>query len=67
MKASFQGSQGQLTLFFGNKSLHTLERLICNVPPAPQFTFQMSQFPPALEPKRQVQVSRLLVLCSRTS
>ena len=64
MKASFQGSQGQLTLFFGNKSPHTLERLICNVPPAPQFRFQMSQFPPALEPKRQVQVSLPISVCS---
>lgn len=56
VKASFQGSQGLLTMFFGNKSPHALQRLICSVPPAPQFQFQLGGCPPSLEPKRQVQV-----------
>ena len=57
MKMSFQGSQGQLTFFLGNKSTSALQRLILVVPPQPQFLFQMGQVPPLLEAKKQVQVS----------
>ena len=63
MKLSFQGSQGQVTFFFGNKSPEVLERVICVVPPAPQFTFQLGPVPPALQPKQQVQVR--LPQCNR--
>lgn len=56
MKLSFQGSQGQVTFFFGNKSSEALERLICVVPPSPQFTFQLGAVPPVLQPKQQTQV-----------
>ena len=54
---SFQGSQGQLTFFLGNKSTSALQRLILVVPPQPQFLFQMGQVPPLLEAKKQVQVN----------
>ena len=60
MKSQFQGPQGQVQLFFGNKSAQPLERLICNVPPSPQFHFQMAPLPPSIEGKRQVQVGVLL-------
>ncbi len=57
MKMSFQGSQGQLTFFLGNKSSSALQRLILVVPPQPQFLFQLGQVPPLLEAKKQIQVS----------
>ena len=57
MKTQYQGPQGQLQLYFGNKSTKTLERLLCNVPPSPQFAFQMAALPPSIEPKKQVQAS----------
>ncbi|MCJ1422498.1 hypothetical protein MMC29_000378 [Sticta canariensis] len=63
MKLSFQGSQGQVTFFFGNKSNEALERVICVVPPSPQFTFQLGAAPPALQAKQQVQV-HLSVVCT---
>ena len=56
LKMQFQGVQGQLMFFFGNKGDHTLERLICAVPPSGQFAFQQGPFPPQLEPKKQIQV-----------
>ncbi len=62
MKAQYQGSQGQLMFFFGNKSASALERLIFVVPPAGQFAFQQGAVPPLLEPKKQIQVR---ALCSR--
>jgi hypothetical protein len=42
--------------FFGNKGDHTLQRLICTVPPSGQFSFQQGPVPTQLEPKRQIQV-----------
>eukprot|EP00891_Asterochloris_glomerata_P007006 jgi/Astpho2/7006/fgenesh1_pm.00107_%23_19_t len=62
MKMSFQGSQGQLTFFLGNKSSSALQRLILVVPPQPQFLFQLGQVPPLLEAKKQIQVP-LSVAC----
>lgn len=55
----FQGAQGQLVFFFGNKGDAALERLICVVPPSGQFTFQQGPVPPLLEPKKQIQVQNL--------
>lgn len=62
----FQGSQGQLMFFFGNKGDSTLERLICAVPPSGQFAFQQGPVPSQLEPKKQIQVliSVLIVLAA---
>ncbi|BDA41202.1 AP-2 complex subunit alpha-1 [Coccomyxa sp. Obi] len=62
MKSQFQGSQGQLMFFFGNKGDAALERLIFVVPPAGQFAFQQGAVPPMLEPKKQIQVP-LMVAC----
>lgn len=59
LKMHFQGAQGQLMFFFGNKGDHMLERLICAVPPSGQFTFQQGPVPPQLEPKKQIQVPYL--------
>lgn len=56
LKMQFQGAQGQLMFFFGNKGDHTLERLICAVPPSGQFAFQQGPVSPQLEPKKQIQV-----------
>lgn len=56
VKAQFQGSQGQLMFFFGNKGDAPLQRLIFVVPPAGQFVFQQGAVPPVLEPKKQIQV-----------
>ncbi len=56
LKMQFQGSQGQLMFFFGNKGDSLLERLICVVPPSGQFAFQQGPVPSQLEPKKQVQV-----------
>ena len=53
----FQGAQGQLMFFFGNKGEATLERLICAVPPSGQFTFQQGPVPAQLEAKKQIQVA----------
>lgn len=52
----FSGAQGQLHLYFGNKSTQPLERLICNVPPSQQFQFQLQALPAFIEPKKQIQV-----------
>ena len=60
LKMQFQGAQGQLMFFFGNKGEATLERLICAVPPSGQFTFQQGPVPPQLEAKKQIQVASLL-------
>ena len=60
LKMQFQGAQGQLMFFFGNKGEATLQRLICAVPPSGQFTFQQGPVPPQLEPKKQIQVASLL-------
>ena len=56
----FQGPQGQVHLFFGNKSQQALERLICNVPPAQQFQFQLAPLPQRIDAKKQIQVSCLM-------
>ncbi|CAK0759184.1 hypothetical protein CVIRNUC_002678 [Coccomyxa viridis] len=63
LKMQFQGAQGQLMFFFGNKGEATLERLICAVPPSGQFTFQQGPVPPQLEAKKQIQVP-LMVACT---
>ncbi len=51
----FQGSQGQLALFLGNKGDGPLERLVCAVPPVPQFAFQVGPVPRQLDAKKQIQ------------
>lgn len=56
VKSEFQGPQGRLSLYFGNKSERPLERIVCNVPPSPQFLFQMPALPPVIEAKRQLPV-----------
>lgn len=53
----FRGPSGQLLLFFGNKADAVLERLLCVVPPTPQFQFQLGAVPARLEPKKQIQVT----------
>ena len=58
VKMAFQGSQGQLALFLGNKGDTPLERLVCAVPPVPQFAFQVGPVPKRLEPKKQMQARR---------
>ena len=63
----FQGAQGQLMFFFGNKGEATLQRLICAVPPSGQFTFQQGPVPPQLEPKKQIQVASLRFSQNRTA
>ena len=57
LKMQFQGAQGQLMFFFGNKGEATLQRLICAVPPSGQFTFQQGPVPSQLEAKKQIQVA----------
>ena len=54
----FRGPSGQLLLFFGNKADAFLERLLCVVPPTPQFQFQLGAVPARLEPKKQIQVTK---------
>ncbi|KAK9841331.1 hypothetical protein WJX74_004023 [Apatococcus lobatus] len=61
----FRGPSGQLLLFFGNKADAFLERLLCVVPPTPQFQFQLGAVPARLEPKKQIQVP-LMVACVST-
>ncbi len=55
---AFQGSQGQLALFLGNKGDTPLERLVCAVPPVPQLAFQVGPVPKSLELIKQVQARR---------
>ncbi|KAK9806309.1 hypothetical protein WJX72_009579 [[Myrmecia] bisecta] len=62
MKLQFQGSQGQLVFFLGNKAAAPLERLILAVPPQPQFAFQLASVPGRLDPNKQIQVP-LMVAC----
>ena len=60
LHSDFQGSRGTLTFFLGNK--HTtskIERLVCMVPPATEFNFNLGQVPTEIPPKIQVQVSNL--------
>ena len=59
MKIQIHGSSGQLTFYFGNKADTLLQRLLCVVPPAPQFAFQLGAVPSQLEPKKQISVSPL--------
>ena len=56
LKTQYQGSQGQVMFFLGNKATAPLDRLIFVVPPQPQFQFQLAQVPQRLDPKQQVQV-----------
>ena len=62
LKMQFQGSQGQLMFFFGNKGDSTLERLICVIPPSGQFVIQQGPVPAQLEAKKQVQVRHQVIL-----
>ena len=57
VKIQITAGSGQLSLFFGNKADTFLERLLCVVPPAPQFQFQLSSVPSQLEPKKQISVT----------
>ena len=57
LKTQYQGSQGQIMFFLGNKHAAPLERIIFVVPPQPQFQFQLAPVPQRLEAKQQVQVS----------
>ncbi|GAB4815001.1 hypothetical protein N2152v2_002047 [Parachlorella kessleri] len=63
VKSHYQGSSGQISLYFGNKHTEPLQRLVCNVPPAPAFLFQLGAVPAVLEPKKQVMVP-VSVVCS---
>lgn len=54
MKSLYQGASGQLSLYFGNKSTEPLARVVCAVPPAPAFLFQLGAVPAVIEPKKQV-------------
>lgn len=56
MKTTYNGPQGQLNIFFGNKSQHPLHQVVCNFPPSPQFQWQMGAFPRSIEPKKQSMV-----------
>lgn len=60
LKTQYQGSQGQITFFLGNKHGAPLERLIFAVPPQPQFDLQLAPVPPRIDPKQQLQVSCLI-------
>ncbi|KAL3140296.1 hypothetical protein ABBQ38_004564 [Trebouxia sp. C0009 RCD-2024] len=62
LKTQYQGSQGQITFFLGNKHATPLEKIIFAVPPQPQFQFQLASVPQRLDPKQQVQVA-LKVTC----
>ena len=64
LKTQYQGSQGQITFFLGNKHAAPLERIVFVVPPQPQFQFQLASVPQRLDPKQQVQVT--LTLSSQT-
>lgn len=57
LKTQYQGSQGQITFFLGNKHAAPLEKIIFVVPPQPQFQFQLAPVPQRLDPKQQVQVT----------
>ena len=64
VKTQYQGSQGQITFFLGNKHDAALERLIFAVPPQPQFQLQLAPVPQRIDSKQQVQVCCPAVLCS---
>ena len=55
VKSVLAGAAGQLTLFFGNKAAAPLERVVCAVPPAPQFALQLGPVPGRIEAKKQIQ------------
>jgi len=57
LKTQYQGSQGQIMFFLGNKHAAPLEKIIFVVPPQPQFQFQLAPVPQRLDAKQQVQVS----------
>ena len=57
VKSHYQGSSGQLSLYFGNKHTGPLQRVVANVPPAPAFLFQLGLVPALIEPKKQVRAS----------
>ena len=58
MKTAFQGSQGQLALFLGNKGDTPLERLVCAMPPVPQLAIQVGPVPKRPEPNKQMRARR---------
>ena len=62
VRSQFKGPTGQILLFFGNKADAFLERLLCVVPPTPQFAFQLGSVPGRLEPKKQIQVNSIDLL-----
>lgn len=57
LKTQYEGSQGQIMFFLGNKHAAPLEKIIFVVPPQPQFQFQLAPIPQRLDPKQQVQAS----------
>lgn len=57
LKTQYEGSQGQIMFFLGNKGGAPLEKIIFVVPPQPQFQFQLAPVPQRLDPKQQVQAS----------
>lgn len=57
LKTQYEGSQGQIMFFLGNKGAAPLEKIIFVVPPQPQFQFQLAPVPQRLDPKQQVQAS----------
>lgn len=57
LKTQYEGSQGQIMFFLGNKGATPLEKIIFVVPPQPQFQFQLAPVPQRLDPKQQVQAS----------
>jgi len=66
MKTQYTGPQGQLNLFFGNKASQPLERLLCNLPPSPQFQWQMGALPQRIEAKKQTVVSHIYIPTTAT-
>lgn len=58
MKTVYNGPQGQLSIFFGNKSPYTLEQVVCNFPPSPQFQWQTGALPRSIESKKQTMVRK---------
>lgn len=56
LKSQYQGSTGQISLYFGNKHTEALSGVTCNVPSVPTFLLQVGEVPSEIDAKKQVMV-----------
>nr|ALD47967.1 adaptor protein complex 2 subunit alpha [Emiliania huxleyi] len=60
VKMEFNGHQGRMALFFGNKGQFPLQQLATVLSPCPQLAIQVSPLPSTLQPRQQLSQNFLI-------